>query len=215
MLAYHTYIGSNNKQDVMFPLEDMYLTQGEGGSYSHLGTLAMDFMGYANGQRVYQCAYYAPCDLELVATPDMSNHIYVYTSTSQVNFVDGTVDYFTVMFNHDNNVYSIGRTVSQGNIIGYTGTYGNGSSTGVNDHVHIEAKKGSWEGLIQNTQGVWCMKNADHLYNQMGVNDTVLTVTGGYNWQEFVIPPVPPIARTKTKFPWVLYARKLRQMRGL
>lgn len=215
MLAYHTYTGSNGRQDIMFPLEDMYLTQGENGSYSHQGTLAMDFIGYQNGQRVYQCAYYAPCDLELVARPDDSNHIYVYTSTSQVNFVDGTVGYFTIMFNHDNDVYNIGRFVYQGSIIGHTGTYGNGSSTGVADHVHIEAKRGQWEGLIQNSQGVWCMKNADHLYNQLGVNDTVLTETGGYNWQEFVLPPTPPIITSKTKFNWALYARKLREKRGM
>lgn len=210
MLAYHTYIGSNNKQNCVFPLEYMYLTQGEGGSYSHQGTLAMDFIGYNANGRVYQCPYYAPCDLTLVARPDDYNHVYVYTSNSEVNFIDGTTGYFTIQLNHDDNVYSIGRTVLQGDILGYTGTTGNVSG----DHVHIETKKGSWEGFIRNSYGVWCMKNAEHIYNLLGVNDTVLVNDGGYNWREFAdVPPTPTIRRNK--FPWVLYARKLRTNRNM
>lgn len=212
MLANTTYVGSNGKQNTVFPLEYMYLTQGENGSYSHQGTLAMDFMGYGANGRIYQCPYYAPCTLELVATPDWSNHIYVYTSTEIVNFIDGTSDYFTIMLNHDNNIYSIGRTVTQGQILGYTGTYGGGSSSGVGDHVHIEAKKGYWEGLIRNSQNVWCMKNADHIYNLLGINDTILIVDGGYNWREFAPTPPPPTEEiSKPKFPWVLYSNKIRK----
>lgn len=210
MLAFHSYIGSNNLQNVVFPLEYMYLTQGEGGSTSHQGTYAMDFQGMSSPSiRKYNCPYYAPCDLELVATPDNQNHVYVYTSTSPVNFIDGTTDYFTIMVNHDNDTYQIGRRVMQGYPLGKTGTYGGGSATGVGDHVHIEAKKGQWQGLYQNSQGVWCMRNADHLYDLIGVNDTVLLVTGGYNWREFSISPTPT-TYGKKKFPWVLYARKLR-----
>ena len=213
MLAMHTYTGANGKQNTMFPLEIMYLTQGENGSYSHQGTLAMDFQGMYNvSTQRYRCPYYAPVDLELVARPDDANHVYVYTSISEVNFIDGTTGYLTIMFNHDNEVYNIGRRVNQGYEIGKTGTYGSGSATGVADHVHIEAKKGQWEGLIQNSQGVWCMKNANHIYNLIGVNDTVLLVTGGYNWQEFSGQPSPIYTR-KTKFPWVLYANKLRNNR--
>lgn len=212
MRANTQYIGNNSKQNAEFPLEMMYLTQGEDGQSTHQGTLAMDFIGYASGVRIYQCPYYAPCDLELVATPDISNHIYVYTSTDTVNFIDGTSDYLTIMFNHDNDVYTIGRTVSQGSLLGHTGTFGNGISGGVSDHVHIEAKKGNWEGLIQNTQGVWCMKNADHLYNLLGINDTTIYVDGGYNWREFAPTPTPSVSRSR--FPWALYARKLREKRS-
>ena len=211
MLALHQYIGSNGKQNVVFPLEYMYLTQGENGSVSHQGTYAMDFQGMSSPSiRKYRCPYYAPCNLRLVARPDDENHVYVYTSEQEVNFIDGTSGYFTIMVNHDNDVYSIGRRVSQGYELGKTGTYGDNSPTGVGDHVHIEAKKGQWEGLIKNSQNVWCMKNADHIYNLIGVNDTILLVTGGYNWREFSGSPTPVI-QYKNKFPWVLAARKLRQ----
>ena len=216
MLANHTYVGSNGKQNSMFPLETMYISQGELNPYSHAGSYAMDFLGMANAStRIYRCPYYAPVDLELVARPDDENHVYVYTSLSEVNFVDGTTGYLTIMFNHDNSIYNIGRRVAQGYEIGKTGTFGNNSSTGVADHVHIEVKKGQWEGLIQNSQGTWVMKNATHIYSLLGINDTLLLVNGGYNWQYFggSPTPVPPLTTSRRKFPWVLYARKLRESR--
>ena len=164
---------------------------------------------YNVSTRRLRCPYYAPVDLQLVAIADANAHSYVYTSVEEVNFIDGTSDYFTILVAHDDTSYNVGRRVSQGYELGKTGTYGN--HTG--DHVHIEVKKGTWEGLYQNSQGVWCMRNADHLYNLFGVNDTILLVTGGYNWQEFSDTPIPPSYTTKSKFPWVLYARKLRNNR--
>ena len=208
MLANHTYVGQNGKQNTVFPLEFMYLTQGEGGSYSHAGSYAMDFQGMSSPTtRAYRCPYYAPVDLTLVAIADSQNHGYAYTSNSQVNFIDGTSDYFTIMVLHDNDSYSVGRVVAQGYELGKTGTYGN--VTG--DHVHIEVKKGQYEGLIQNSQGVWMLKNSTHLYDLFGVNDTVLLVDGGYNWQEFGDSPTPITSVRKNNFPWVLYARRKRQ----
>lgn len=207
MLANHTYIGQNGKQNTVFPFEFMYLTQGEGGSYSHAGTYAMDFQGMSSpSTRMLRCPYYAPVDLRLVSIADSSNHSYVYTSLDKVNFVDGTYDYFTILVAHDDTSYSVGRTVAQGYELGKTGTYG--ISTG--DHVHMEVKRGTYEGLIQNSQGNYMLKNSTHLYDLFGVNDTVLLVDGGYNWQEFSDSPFPYSSR-RTSFPWVLYARKKRQ----
>lgn len=207
MLANHTYVGSNNKQNTVFPLEIMYITQGEGGTYSHQGTYAMDFQGMSNASsRRYRCPYYAPVDLKLVSIADSTNHGYVYTSLNEVNFIDGTSGYFTILVAHDNTSYNVGRTVRQGLELGKTGTYGN--VTG--DHVHIEVKKGTYEGLIQNQYGNYMLKNSTHLYDLIGVDDTMLLVDGGYNWREFGDPPIPPTPSKKSKFKWVLYARKLR-----
>jgi hypothetical protein len=207
MLANHTYVGQNGKQNTVFPFEYMYLTQGEGGSYSHAGTYAMDFQGMSTpSTRMLRCPYYAPVDLRLVAIADSANHSYVYTSLDKVNFVDGTYDYFTILVAHDDTSYSVGRIVAQGFELGKTGTYG--IATG--DHVHMEVKRGTYEGLIQNLQGNYMLKNSTHLYDLFGVNDTVLLVDGGYNWQEFSDSPFPYSSR-RTSFPWVLYARKKRQ----
>ena len=206
MRANTRYIGNNGKQNVVFPLEFMYLTQGEMGDYSHKGMYAMDFQGMYNASsRRYRCPYYAPCDLKLVAIADASNHAFVYTSLNEVNFIDGTSDYFTILVAHDNSSYSVGRVVNQGFELGKTGTFGN--VTG--DHVHIEVKKGTYEGMEYNEYGVYMMKNENHLYDLFGVNDTILLVDGSYNWREFSNQPLP-YNIYESKFPFVLYARKLR-----
>ena len=210
MLANHTYVGQNDKQNVVFPFEFMYLTQGElttAQESTHKGCYAMDFQGMSSpSTRMLRCPYYAPCDLTLVAIADPNGHSYVYTSNSQVNFVDGTSDYFTILVAHDDTSYSIGRTVAQGYELGKTGTYG--IHTG--DHVHMEVKKGTYEGCHTNSQGTYMLTNSTHLYDLFGVNDTVLLVDGGYNWQEFSDSPFPYSVR-RTSFPWVLYARRKRQ----
>lgn len=206
MLANKNYIGQNGNQNVVFPLEFMYLTQGEFSNSTHKGMYAMDFQGMYNAStRRYRCPYFAPVDLELVAIADSSNHAYVYTSISEVNFIDGTSDYFTILVAHDNDTYNIGRRVMQGLELGKTGTYGQVSG----DHVHIEVKKGRYEGLVKNEYDISMLKNETHLYNIFGVNDTILLVDGNYNWQEFSESPIPFLTYSK-KFPWVLYARKLR-----
>lgn len=206
MLANHSYIGSNNKQNNVFPFEYMYLTQGEGGAYSHAGTYAMDFQGYGANGRIYNCAYYAPVDMHMVAIPDSANHSYVYTSLEEVNFIDGTTGYFTLLVAHDDTSYSIGRRVNQGEMLGQTGTYG--IATG--DHVHMEAKKGTYEGLITNSEGNSMLKNSTHLYDLFGVDDTFLIEDGGYNWQLFGSQPIPSLFEKRKKFPFVLYANKIR-----
>lgn len=205
MLANHTYVGSNGKQNAVFPLEYMYLTQGENGSYSHKGTYAMDFQGMSSpSTRQYNCPYYAPCDMTLVAISDNASHSYVYTSNSEVNFVDGTSGYLTLLVAHDSISYSVGRIVAQGYMLGRTGTYGN--VTG--DHVHMEAKKGQYEGCHYNSDGVYMLTNSTHIYDLLGVDDTILLVDGGYNWRDFGDTPT-----YKSNFKWVLYANKLRNSR--
>ena len=205
MLANHSYIGSNNKQNNVFPFEYMYLTQGEGGSYSHAGTYAMDFQGYGANGRIYNCPYYAPVDLHMVAIADSANHSYVYTSLEEVNFIDGTSDYFTLLVAHDDDSYTIGRRVNQGQMLGKTGTYG--IHTG--DHVHMEAKKGTYEGCHYNSDGVYMLTNSTHLYDLFGVDDTFLIEDGGYNWRVFGSQPIQLFEKRK-KFPFVLYANKIR-----
>lgn len=209
MLANHTYVGQNNKQNTVFPLEYMYITQGENGGYSHQGSYAMDFQGYGASGRILHCPYYAPVDLRLVAIADSNAHSYVYTSLNQVNFIDGTSDYFTILVAHDNDVYNVGRQVNQGQMLGKTGTYG----IGTGDHVHMEVKKGTYEGCHTNSDGVYMLTNSTHLYDLFGVNDTVLVEDYNYNWREFGSSPTPSGDNTYKKFPWVLYANKIRNRR--
>jgi len=221
MQAGQTGYGLNGKQNFLFPIDEMYITQGSyTATYSHNGCYAMDFIGWGNGHRIYNCPYYAPFGCKLVARWGSSSPSLVWESTDEVNFVDGTTGYACVQFTHDDNVmsYTIGETRIQGDLIGHTGTYGASA-----DHVHIEAKKGTYNGYYRNSYGVYMLRDSTWLYNLMGVNDTVLTKTYyvnhnnvrvNYPWREFsdspYVPPVPIHGKKGSGFPWVLYANKLR-----
>lgn len=217
-MQYHqTSYGSNGLQNFLFPLDEMYLTQGSyTATYSHDGCYAMDFVGWNGSSQVTHYPYYAPFDCYLRAKWGSTSPMLVWESINQVNFVDGTSGYACIGFVHDDNTpsFTLGETRQQGDIIGHTGTYGNASG----DHVHIEAKKGTYDGYHQNSSGVWMLTNSTWLYELMGVNDTTLyktyyvnhdDVRVDYPWQQFT-PAPPPSDRGRGKFPWVLYARKLR-----
>ena len=216
MIAGQTMRGSNGKQNFLFPLDEMYLTQGSYEyTYSHNGCYAMDFVGWNGTNQVANYPYYAPFDCTLVAIWGSTSPMLVWQSDSEVNFVDGTTGYACIGFCHDDNIpsFNIGDTRSQGDIIGHTGTYG---ASG--DHVHIEAKKGIYEGYNQNSQGVYMLTNSTWLYKLMGLNNTTIykdyyinsnNVRVDYPWENFPDSPLPPFLN-RGNFPWVLYARKLR-----
>ena len=44
---------------LLFPLEYMNISQDEGGSTSHQGSLNMDFLGWGPQGRIFRCPYYA------------------------------------------------------------------------------------------------------------------------------------------------------------
>ena len=227
MQAGERMFGSNGKENFLFPLEYMYLTQGSyTATYSHNGCYAMDFVGWGANGRVYKCPYYAPFSCHLVARWGSSSPSLVWESDDEVNFIDGTTDYACIQFTHDDDVmtFTIGETRTQGQLIGHTGKYGASA-----DHVHIEAKKGTYNGYHRNSYGVYMLTGSTWLYNLMGVNDTVLRKTYyvnhngvrvNYPWREFSDspeppppPPPPPYAGYHRKYPWfTLTSKKLHRM---
>lgn len=224
MQAGQTGYGANGLQNFLFPLDEMYITQGSyTATYSHNGCYAMDFVGW-NGSQVNTYPYYAPFDCTLVEKwGSSSNYQCVWQSDHEVNFIDGTTGYACIGFNHDPNnaLFVVGAHRYQGEQIGTTGEYGAPGSP----HIHIEAKKGTYDGYHQNSDGVYMLTNSTWLYDLMGVNDTTLYKTYyvnhngvrvDYPWEQFQInnpQPTPWTYGKRTNFPWVLYARKLRTKR--
>lgn len=210
--------GRNGKDNALFPLEYMYMTQGEGNnSYSHNGTYAMDFAGYGSSGVILNCPYYAPFDCHVVAIWGSTSPMVVWESDSEVNYVDGTTNYMCIGFVHDDNTpsFQVGDRRRQGDIIGHTGSYG----IGTGDHVHIEVASGHYAGYRQNSYGIYMLRNPYHIYNALGVNDTILVkdyyinqqgVRENYPWQYF---ETSPYFTNTHRFPWVIYANKLRKRR--
>ena len=221
MIAGQKSRGTNGKDNALFPLAYMYLTQGEYEyTYSHNGTYAMDFAGYGSNGVILNCPYYAPFDCTLVAKWGSSSIACVWQSDGIVNFADGTSDFACIQFNHDdaNPSRTIGQHYRQGQLMGHTGTQGASA-----DHIHIEAKKGTYDGYHQNSQGVWMLTNSTWLYDLIGCNDTNMVhtyyidhngVRHDYPWSNFrwnIPQPTPPTPTSeKKKYPWfIIHQRRL------
>lgn len=199
-----------NEQGVeisLFPLEYMYISQGENGSYSHQGRWAIDFVGYENGQRKLKCPYYAPFSCKVVQHASYYN---VWQSLNQVITPNGK-RFATFVVMHDDNPPALGTTAQQGDLIGHTGTKTSPGGTPVTgDHVHMSGASGKFAGWINNGRD---LKNREHLYNLFYINDTIILRDLNYNWREYnggVTPTPTPSPYSKYKFKWVLYANKLR-----
>lgn len=210
MLAMQTMVAPDGKEICLFPFEYMYISQNENGQYSHANTYNIDFLGWGANGHITHCPFYAPCTLRCVAIWDAGSNTRVYQSVNPVHLADGTVDYLTINFTHDDNPpHNVGDMVLQGALLGRTGTTGN--VTG--DHIHSCCGKGQYEGFTRRepgpgeAEGHFDLTNRAHYYDCCYVNDTVIVDGAGNPWVEYN----GRIGRRgKKKFPWVLYARKLR-----
>ena len=117
-------VADDNYEVLLFPLEYMYMSQDEGGDYSHLYTYSIDFLGWGVHGRIYKCPYYAPCTCKC---KQVGSGSVVWESTNKVHFADGTLDYVTFHVAHDDNTsnHFVGQIINQGGLIGHTGTTGN------------------------------------------------------------------------------------------
>ena len=209
MRAGQTLVDDQGHQVALFPLEYMNISQGEGGSYSHSGTYAIDFLGWGAGGRVNNCPCYAPVDIKCVYASSISYRI--FESLNKVHFADGTLDYLTIWFNHgDHNAdIHVGDIFRQGEKCNETGTTAGAGSTPVTgDHTHIIIGKGKYIGQKQ-VNNNWTLRNQIHMYNGLFINDTVLIDDNNYNWKTFNGGSPSPSTK-KYRFKWVLYAKKLR-----
>ena len=216
MLAGQKGYGANGLQNVLFPFDEMYITNGEQtSSGSHIGMYAIDFVGWdpQTGQSGnYRYPYYAPCDVVCVAKA--YNTMVCWQSITNVNRIDGTVGITTFGFGHDNNYpdFTVGEIRLQGQLIGHTGT-----RVDVGDHCHMETVKGAYANFeVVPATGYMKMVNSVSIYDVCGVNDTIIYRGLGYNWRSFSTntpTPTPTEVVPPSKFPWVLYARKLRNKR--
>lgn len=210
MRAGERLIDANNEKEVLlFPLEYLYMSQDEGGSYSHLYTYSIDLLGWGANGRKLKCPYYAPCTL---VCKQVSSGSVVWESTDEVNWADGTLDYVTIHFAHDDNtsVHYVGEIINQGDLIGHTGTTGH--VTG--DHVHLNTARGHFAGFYDVGTGHYQLRNATHVYDTMYVNDTVIKRGYGHNWRTYE-GGITPVDAKKYRFKWVLYANKLRQRNNI
>ena len=98
----------------------------------------------------------------------------------------------------------VGQQVQQGTLIGLEGNPSGTASTGL--HVHLE-KENQSDGVFK-----FGYNNSIDPTAGTGIQNVVYTTSG--DTYIFDGTPVPPTTSEKKKFPWVLYARKLRNNIG-
>lgn len=118
-----------------FPAPQMYLTQLAYESYSHGSQNAIDI---APGGNVF-----APFSGKIVYVDSNWGYV-VLQSTNKVYYADGTLDYMTVGFMHDEDISDlyVGKTIAQGTAFYQAGGMGDGNPDAYGDHVHITVHKG-------------------------------------------------------------------------
>lgn len=212
--------GTNGKQVALFPLEYINVSQADDDTFSHESWYyATDYLGWDASGRVYRCPCYAPVDIKCIYV-DTTECMAVWESLSDVNLANGTVDYLGLIVYHDNDItnglITVGTIKRQGEVFNKTGTGGN--VTG--DHMHLETGYGRYTlPNISTGQGTANYKyhftdytdvKRLHNYDALYSNDTILVVSPSYyNWKTYS-GGYDPTTKTKNKFPWVLYANKLR-----
>jgi len=211
MIAGQRLVAQDGYEVALFPMPYLYMTQDEDGDYSHAGTYNLDFVGYNGISVITRAPLYAPCTMRVISyhTGTVGGNAVIWESTNPVHFADGTLDYMTLMFMHDNSppYTSVGQTVTQGQLCYRTGTYG--YVTG--DHVHSCLGRGRGGYFVQRPSGNYDLSNRIHYWDGVFVNDTTIIRGYGHNWVKYhgVTPPTPT-KKVQKNFPWVLYARKLR-----
>lgn len=206
MLAGQTWRASDGHEIMLFPFDEMYITQGE--APAHGGTLCMDFVGWSNmtGQiNVYP--YYAPCSCTCVAKGSEGDWV-VFNSDDKVWCADGVLRYVAWQQGHDYTPCNVGDHFNQGDLIGHTGERGKARG----DHCHYNTVDGHYDGW-DSSHSESQLKNSMHIYDCCYVNDTILYHPLSYPWKLYDGPAPTPTYVRKDRFPWVLYARKLRNKR--
>ena len=188
-------VSASGEQPAMWFMDDLKFTQLPGGDYSHAGTLNFDVVGVNNSN------IKAPFDCEIAAVFPGYNtgNTVIIQSTSPVLYANGTVDYMSMAFGHDNDISDcwVGRKISRGEVFCQTGNYGN--VTGVHSHVTcIAGKYTDHPGWLTVSTGNSTFRNGIHpvdalfvsnttnIYNSMGLSfvtygDTVPPTTASLN----------------------------------
>lgn len=195
---------SDGNEVILFPMVDLYLSPARVPPEHQL--YALDFLGWDNGLRIFNCPCYAPMSCQVVYTGN--DHNMICWSINPVRLVDGTLSDVSILVAHSETPpAAVGSTFVQGQLWYHSGNYG--QSTG--DHLHMEVALGhvTWDPTGMH------LLNPAHMYDVMAVNDTVISRGGDFNWRNYdgVIPPPIEPETKKKRFPWVLYSRKLRQGR--
>lgn len=164
----------------LYPSSYMRITQGYMVG-SHLDSYAIDEAGKDTGMDDIKAPFTGI--VKKIYKTD-ANEVWL-ESIDKVEYPDGTVDYMTVLFCHDNNVDDlfIGKVIKQGEVFYQEGTKGNASG----NHCHIECAKGKFSqtGWHKNTAGFWSINNGKKPEECLWIDDSITIINSrGYQFKK-------------------------------
>ena len=193
------FVDNKATQYAFLPVHHTGIAQGINGSYSHVGTKAIDF-GYNKGYEGQEL--YAPFDCRVMwADTIAKGGTVALQSVKPVKWADGTEDFMTVISEHSNDRPEKGKTFKQGEVYAHMGTAGN-----VSMHTHIEVQKGKYKaytGLIYQKgikANVYAFPNTVEPYRALYLTSDTVMHDGDvqYDWKR-ISKIVSPVERDTTK----------------
>lgn len=165
-------------QSIYFPMKYLNITQGVGVG-THVGSNAIDSAGKDGGID----DVYAPYDAVVKKVWNNGNSVWL-ESIEPVQFADGSVDFATSFYTHDNSIsdVSVGRRLKQGETFYQEGTAGDAKG----NHVHMEIAKGKFQGSgwYLNPYGYWVLYNSVRPESAFFLKKDTIVINGyGYNWK--------------------------------
>lgn len=172
----------------LYPSPYMRITQGYMVG-THKDSYAIDEAGSDSGIDYIKAPFTGI--VKKIYTSD-ANEVWL-ESLDPVIYPDGTVDYMTMLFAHDNNVSNlfVGKVISRGERFYEEGTKGNASG----NHVHMECGKGKFtgSGWHKNSAGYWSINNGKNPTECLWIDDSIKILnSNGYNFKRIEKPIIIP-----------------------
>lgn len=163
----------------LYPSPYMRITQGYNIG-SHKGSFAIDEAGSDTGIDNILAPFTGV--IKKVYTSD-ANEVWL-ESIDKVEYPDGTIDYMTILFAHDNNVNNlyIGKVIKKGEPFYQEGT--KGIATG--NHCHFECGRGKFtgSGWYKNNYGTWVINNGKDPTECLWIDDSIKILnSNGYTFK--------------------------------
>lgn len=167
----------------IYPSIYMRITQGYM-TGTHADSFAIDEAGMDTGIDYIRAPFTGI--IKKIYTAD-ANEVWL-ESIDEVLYPDGTIDYMTILFCHDNDVSNlfIGKKIDKGSIFYEEGKKGN--ATG--NHCHIECAKGKFSGTgwHKNSGGYWSIDNGKKPEECLWIDDTIKILdSNGYIFKNVYI----------------------------
>lgn len=204
MLANQRMIADDGYEVALFPCEAMYLTTAR--DPAEHDVYALDFLPRnTEGEAISPMNCYAPFSGTIVYTG--SDHNCILQSDDKVHLPDGSLSLARILVAHSEVAPILNYHYTQGQLFYTTGNYGISGG----EHLHIEgAKIDTPIDQYWNTGGVGLYKGT-HLWDILYKNNTEILRDGGFDWIDYEGGSSTGVRHSK--FPWVLYSRRLRERR--